>query len=63
MPLLRIANGTVYDPANNVDGVVQDVWIQDGKIVAAPTAPDVHPDKVLDAVSAELLAAAQEPAS
>src|SRR5712671_6146828 len=49
MSLLKIANGAVYDPANNIDGVVQDIWIQGGKIVAAPTAPDVHADKVLDA--------------
>src|SRR5260370_22772924 len=49
MLLLRIANGTVYDPANNVDGVVQDLWIENGKVVAAPSDPNVHPDKVLDA--------------
>jgi formylmethanofuran dehydrogenase subunit A len=54
MSLLRIANGTVYDPANGVAGVVQDLWIRDGKIVAPPTAnapgsPEVKPDKVLDA--------------
>src|SRR5262249_58167474 len=49
MALLKIANGTVYDPANHIDGVVQDIWIRDGKIVAAPTEPDVRPDKVLDA--------------
>jgi formylmethanofuran dehydrogenase subunit A len=49
MSLLKIANGTVYDPANGVDGVVQDVWIQDGKIVAPSADPDLHPDKVIDA--------------
>src|SRR6516164_7805885 len=49
MPLLKIAGGTVYDPINDVNGVVQDVWVQDGKIVAPPSAPDVRPDKVLDA--------------
>ena len=31
----RIINGRVYDPANGVDGVVRDVCIQDGRIVAA----------------------------
>ena len=35
MTVLKIASGTVYDPANNVDGVVQDIWIRDGKIIAA----------------------------
>lgn len=47
--LLRIANGTVYDPANGVDGQVQDIWIRDGKIVPPPTEPDVCPDKTIDA--------------
>src|SRR4051795_10101148 len=49
MTLLKIANGTVYDPANGVDGIVQDVWIQDGKVIPAPAGPDTRPDKVLDA--------------
>jgi formylmethanofuran dehydrogenase subunit A len=54
MSLLKIINGTVYDPANGVDGVVKDIWIQDGKIIAppeanAPGSPQVYPDKVLDA--------------
>ena len=35
MTLSKIADGTVYDPANGIDGVVRDLWIQDGKIVAA----------------------------
>src|SRR5437588_12880362 len=49
MALLKIANGNVYDPGNGIDGVAQDVWIQDGKIIAPPTAPYVNPDQVLDA--------------
>jgi formylmethanofuran dehydrogenase subunit A len=49
MPLLRIANGTVYDPANGLDGVVKDIWIQYGKVVEAPAGPDARPDTVLDA--------------
>jgi formylmethanofuran dehydrogenase subunit A len=49
MPLLKISNGTIYDPANGVDGETRDVWIRDGKVIAAPTDPNVHPDKVLDA--------------
>jgi formylmethanofuran dehydrogenase subunit A len=36
---LRIVNGRVFDPANGVNGAVQDVCIQDGRIVA-----DVPPD-------------------
>lgn len=34
--MLRIRNGTVYDPANGIDGEQQDIWIEDGKIVHAP---------------------------
>jgi formylmethanofuran dehydrogenase subunit A len=33
MTPLRITGGTVYDPANGVDGKVQDICIEDGKIV------------------------------
>src|SRR5262249_35116956 len=49
MPLLKIAGGTVYDPANGVDGAVKDLWVQDGKVVAAPADPAARPDQVLDA--------------
>ena len=47
--LLKIAGGTVHDPTNNVDGAIKDVWIRDGKVVAPPADPDVHPDKTIDA--------------
>src|SRR5438034_11099103 len=33
--MLRIKGGKVYDPANSVDGVVKDICISEGKIVAA----------------------------
>ena len=56
MSLVKIANGTVYDPTNNIDGVAQDIWIQDGKIVAPPTDPDVRPDRVLDATGLVVMA-------
>src|SRR5436190_3988264 len=49
MGTLRIANGTVYDPANGVDGVVRDVWVRDGKVIEPPTEPDVRADTVLEA--------------
>ena len=32
--MLRITGGKVYDPANGIDGVVRDVCIADGRIVA-----------------------------
>ena len=31
---LRIINGKVYDPANNIDGEVREIFVQDGRIVA-----------------------------
>jgi formylmethanofuran dehydrogenase subunit A len=49
MTLLKIANGTVYDPANGVDGLTRDLWIRDGTVVPSPDDPDVRPDRILDA--------------
>ena len=42
--MLRIVGGRVYDPANGVDGVVRDLCICDGKIVA-----DVEAGRTIDA--------------
>ena len=33
MSALRIKNGKVYDPINNIDGEIKELCIQDGKIV------------------------------
>src|SRR6266849_907581 len=49
MTFLAITNGSVYDPANGIDGVVQDLWIGDGKIIPPPGTPQARPDKILDA--------------
>lgn len=46
---LKIAGGAVYDPAHGVNGERRDVWIRDGKIVAAPPDPDIRPDRTVDA--------------
>ena len=46
---LKIAGGTVYDPANGIDGAVCDLWISGGKIVAVPSDPAVRPARTLDA--------------
>ena len=35
-PYFKIASGYVYDPLNGVDGQVQDIWVQDGRVVPAP---------------------------
>jgi formylmethanofuran dehydrogenase subunit A len=47
--LLKIANGTVYDPINEIDGEVRDIWIRDGQIVPAPDDPAVLPSRTIDA--------------
>ncbi len=47
--LFKIAGGTVYDPANGVDGQVQDLWVESGRVVAAPADPAVRPERTLDA--------------
>jgi len=45
----KVAGGTVYDPVHGINGERRDIWIRDGKIVDAPPAPDVRPDKTIDA--------------
>lgn len=42
--MLRITGGKVYDPANNIHGVVKDICVADGKIVA-----DVDGGRTIDA--------------
>jgi formylmethanofuran dehydrogenase subunit A len=49
MDLLRIAGGTIYDPANGIDGEVRDLWVREGRIVDAPGDPNVRPTSSLDA--------------
>lgn len=49
MTLFCIQGGTVYDPANGIDGAVRDIWIQDGRVVSAPTDPAQRADRTLDA--------------
>ena len=34
--LIKLQGGRVYDPANQIDGVVQDIYIRDGRIVSHP---------------------------
>lgn len=31
-----LRGGTVYDPANGIEGEVRDLWVRDGSVVAAP---------------------------
>src|ERR671935_2622655 len=42
--MLRISGGKVYDPAHGVDGVVKDICIDNGRIVA-----DVQGGRTIDA--------------
>jgi formylmethanofuran dehydrogenase subunit A len=49
MPQLLIRGGTLYDPKNGIDGEVRDVWIEDGRVIPAPSDPSVRADRVLDA--------------
>jgi formylmethanofuran dehydrogenase subunit A len=46
---IKISRGTVYDPANDIDGEVRDLWIAGGKIVAAPSDPAIRPTREIDA--------------
>ncbi|HEY5138512.1 MAG TPA: formylmethanofuran dehydrogenase subunit A, partial [Methylococcales bacterium] len=45
--LIKLTGGTVYDPANGVDGRQQDIYIQDGRIVNKP-AVTIQVDKEYD---------------
>jgi formylmethanofuran dehydrogenase subunit A len=47
--LIRITGGSVYDPANGVDGEIRDIWIAGGRIVAAPDDPAVRATREIDA--------------
>src|SRR4051812_5893839 len=47
--LIKISGGTVYDPANGLDGEVRDIWIESDKIVAAPSDPAIRPSRDIDA--------------
>ena len=47
--LIKISQGTVYDPANGVDGEVRDLWLAEGKVVAAPIDPAIRATREIDA--------------
>lgn len=48
MSLLLLKNGTLYDPANEIDGETRDLWLEEGKVVAPPTDPNIRPTRTLD---------------
>lgn len=53
--MLGILNGRIYDPANNKNGQVEDIWVKEGKIVSAR---DVNREKsqIIDATGLVIMA-------
>lgn len=49
MSFFKITGGRIVDPQNGIHDEVGDLWIQDGQIVAAPSDPNVRPDRTLEA--------------
>ena len=45
--LIKLSGGTLYDPASGIDGQKQDIYMQNGRIVATPAA-DIPIDKEYD---------------
>src|SRR5262245_5235637 len=48
MTTLRIANGRVLDPSQNLDRVA-DLWLADGRVLGVGPQPDRRADQTLDA--------------
>ena len=44
--ITHLKNGKVYDPAHGVDGVIQDIYIRDGKIIAKPNDTNFNHEKI-----------------
>ncbi len=49
MSLLLLRNGMVYDPLHGRNGICQDLWIANGRIIPQPDDPAIRPDRVIDA--------------
>ncbi len=48
--MIKITNGEVYDPINEINGKKLDIWVEDGRIVAVGNGPAGRtPDEVIDA--------------
>jgi formylmethanofuran dehydrogenase subunit A len=48
---IQIRNGTVYDPANGIEGEKRDIFVDDGKIV-----DEIKPDEIIDATNKTVMA-------
>ena len=46
--MIKLIGGKVYDPANGIDGVVMDLYVQDGRLVDPATVEKVHREIDLD---------------
>src|SRR6185312_3782363 len=57
--LIKLSGGKVYDPANKVSGEVRDIYVEDGKIVAAK--PNAKPDATYDLKGRIVMAGAIDP--
>ena len=55
--LLKLAGGRVYDPANQVDGAVRDLFLRDGRIVGPP-GPEERIDREYDLTGRVVMAGA-----
>ena len=57
--LIKLSGGKVYDPANKVSGEVRDIYVEDGKIVAAK--PNAKLDAIYDIKGRIVMAGAIDP--
>ena len=57
--LTKLTGGKIYDPANGVSGEVRDIYVRDGKIVAAD--PNARADETYDVRGRVVMAGAIDP--
>jgi len=57
--LIKLTGGKVYDPANQVDGEVRDIYVADGRIIAP--APEARVDQEYDLRGRIIMAGAIDP--
>ena len=57
--LIKLTGGKVYDPANKVSGEIRDIYVENGKIVAAK--PNAKPDATYDVKGRVVMAGAIDP--
>ena len=50
MPLLRIANGRIVDPSQDLDAVA-DLWIENDRVLAVGAQPGRAADHTIDATN------------